>query len=220
MSKVAFSAELFEQLGGVNWVCRSKGFEFRRSVDQSLVEKEVEETLVKESKEHDVATGEVSNPVMSDQNDMDVAVSKDTDVIADVKAEVQHESERQLLAEPDEGDSVVVLGMGLDAMWQNDTHQGWLLWQNIMQAFDWDESQIVFFDTAHMASEEMMFSTMEEVIELGVDWVLTMDQEHPISELLQEGVQILSVPDIDSMLSDPYAKQAFYQSVVSITSHR
>lgn len=181
MSKITFSAELFEQLGGVNWVRRSEGFEFCHFADQSLVEERPEKSLINEHvepKEHQVTVSE----------------------------------------ETSEMDNIVVLGVGLDTIWQNDVHQAWLLWQNIMQAFDWDESQAVFFDTAHLASEEMMFSTMEEVIELGVDWVLTMDETHPISELLQEGVQVINVPDIESMLSDPYAKQTFYQSVVSVTA--
>ena len=113
---------------------------------------------------------------------------------------------------------VVVLGAGLDKIWQNETHQAWQLWQNIMLAFDWDESQIVFFDTAHLVQEEMIFSTIEEVIELGVDWVLCMDDEHVISEQLQEGVHVVNVPDLESMLADPYAKKTFYSAVVALSN--
>ncbi len=116
--------------------------------------------------------------------------------------------------------AVVVLGAGLDDIWQNDTQQGWLLWQNIMTVFGWDEAQVAFFDTAHLVSEEMIFATVEEVIELGVDWVLTMDAEHELSEMLQEGVQVVSVPDIELMLMDPYAKQTFYTTVVSLPEQR
>ena len=111
---------------------------------------------------------------------------------------------------------VVVLGAGLDEVWQNETHQAWQLWQNIMLAFDWDESQIVFFDTAHLVQEEMIFSTMEEVIELGVDWVLCMDDEHIISEQLQEGVHVVNVPSLESMLVDSYAKKIFYGAVIAL----
>lgn len=112
---------------------------------------------------------------------------------------------------------VVVLGAGLDEVWQNETHQAWQLWQNIMLAFDWDESQIAFFDTAHLVQEEMIFSTIEEVIELGVDWVLCMDDEHIISEQLQEGVHVVSVPDLETMLADPYAKKTFYHAVIALS---
>ncbi|GKT11712.1 MAG: hypothetical protein ISEC1_P0681 [Thiomicrorhabdus sp.] len=110
--------------------------------------------------------------------------------------------------------SVVVLGSGLDSVWQNEENIAWLLWQNIMHAFNWGESSVVFFDTANLVSEDMVFETMEEIIELGVEQVFTMDEEHLISEQLQEGVQVISVPDLESMLSDPYAKQSFYQSVM------
>jgi hypothetical protein len=119
------------------------------------------------------------------------------------------------LVEP-QGNEIVLLGGGLDAIWLNEESLEWQLWQNIMQAFGWDESQVVFYDTEHLASEEMVFSTMEEVIELGVDWVLTMDAEHIISEQLAEGVQVVEVPDLDLMLSDPYAKQSFYQTVIAL----
>ena len=112
--------------------------------------------------------------------------------------------------------SIVVLGSGLDSVWQNESNQAWLLWQNIMQAFDWDESSVLFFDTANLVSEEMVFETMEEIIELGVEWVLTMDEEHAISEQLVEGVQVVSVPDLELMLSDAYSKQSFYHSVMHV----
>ncbi len=116
--------------------------------------------------------------------------------------------------------AVVVLGSGLDDIWQNDAQQAWLLWQNIMTVCGWDETQVAFFDTAHLVSEEMVFATVEEVIELGVDWILTMDDEHALSEMLQEGVQVVAVPDIESMLMDPYAKQSFYTTVVSLSEQR
>ncbi len=113
---------------------------------------------------------------------------------------------------------IVVLGVNLDTIWQDETHLAWQLWQNIMLAFNWDESQIVFFDTQHLVEEEGMLSTIEEVIELGVDWVLCMDDEHPIVDLLQEGVQTVSVPDLELMLFDPYAKQTFYRTLTPLLS--
>ncbi len=115
--------------------------------------------------------------------------------------------------------NVVVLGAGLDEIWQNEMHQAWQLWQNIMLAFDWDESQTIFFDTAHLVQEEMIFSTIEEVIELGVDWVLCMDDEHVISEQLQEGVQVVNVPDLEFMLADPYAKKTFYSAIIALPNN-
>lgn len=113
--------------------------------------------------------------------------------------------------------AVVIVGSGLDAIWDNEESLAWRLWQNIMQAFSWDDSQVVFYDTDHLASEDMVYTTMEEIIDLGVEWVLTMDEAHPISEQLAEGLSVVEVPDLEYMLSDPYAKQSFYQSVVALS---
>ncbi|VAW46137.1 hypothetical protein MNBD_GAMMA03-772 [hydrothermal vent metagenome] len=112
--------------------------------------------------------------------------------------------------------TIVVLGQGLNDIWQNDAQQAWLLWQNIMQVFNWDEANMVFFDTSHIVSEEMLFTTMEEIVELGVDWVLSMDEEHALADILQEGMHVIQVPDIETMLMDSYAKQTFYNTVISI----
>ncbi|GAB6070709.1 hypothetical protein JCM30760_18060 [Thiomicrorhabdus hydrogeniphila] len=112
--------------------------------------------------------------------------------------------------------SVVVIGAGLEAVWQNEESLAWQLWQNIMKAFDWDENHVVFFDTDHLVTEDAIFSTMEEVIDLGVEWVLTMNEDHEITEQLAEGVQVVSVADFEQMLSDPYAKQSFYHSIINL----
>lgn len=114
--------------------------------------------------------------------------------------------------------AVVLFGAGLDGLWQDESALGWRLWQNIMLAFGWDESQIVFFDTEHLVSEEMMFSTVEEVINLGVEWVLSMDDAHEINEQLVEGVLVVNVPSIELMLSDARAKQLFYTTVRGLVS--
>ena len=109
-----------------------------------------------------------------------------------------------------------MIGTGLERMWQKEDDFAWQLWQNIMKAFRLDESQVVFFDTELLVTEDMIFSTMEEVIDLGVEWVLTMDEMHEVSEQLAEGVHVVSVPEFESMLSDPYSKQSFYHSVVPL----
>lgn len=113
--------------------------------------------------------------------------------------------------------AVVVIGPALDEIWENEESHAWLLWQNIMQAFGWDESQIVYYDLNNLAFEEAVYTTLEEVIDLGVEWVLTMDSEHPVSEQLADGVHVVEVPDLEQMLGDPYAKKSFYQAVVALT---
>lgn len=202
MSKTKFSSDLFEQLGGVSWSVRPNGAGF------AVPKEAVQNTIIQADELELQVDLEVTNPVAEYADHSAELVQKE----GVAESQVEYPADSEL------GNHIVVLGAGLDAVWQNDENQAWLLWQNIMLAFGWDEANIVFFDTAHLVSEDMVFSTMEEVIELGVDWVLTMDEEHAISEQLQEGVHVVTVPDLELMLSDPYSKQVFYQSVVTVTS--
>lgn len=110
----------------------------------------------------------------------------------------------------------VILGSGLNAVWEDESKAEWQLLQNICQAFQLSESQLSYFDTDALVSEEATFTTMEEVIELGVEWVFSMDADHPISEQLSEGVLVVEVPSLEQMLFDPYAKQSFYQAAHSL----
>lgn len=111
--------------------------------------------------------------------------------------------------------AIVLIGRGLDSIWENDEDVAWRLWQNIVQALGWKDENVVFFDLDCLVSEEAVFSTMEEIIDLAVESVLAMDIEHVLTEQLAEGIQVVEVPDLESMLSDPYAKQTFYQTVMS-----
>lgn len=221
MSKTVFSSALFEQMGGVNWLIRPGSIEFyphNNDVIESMSEQTVDNLTVglavKDGSElyadnsEQLPTTPISSIVQTD------AIEPEQEIVNG-----GHFASATLLS-PENKTNIVVLGAGLDAVWQNDETLAWQLWQNIMQAFDWDEAQMTFFDTSHLVSEEMIFTTMEEVIDLGVDWVLTMDDEHPISEQLVEGVHVVSVPDLESMLSDPYAKQSFYHAVVELSNQR
>ncbi|MCF6254224.1 MAG: hypothetical protein L3J38_05695 [Thiomicrorhabdus sp.] len=206
MSKVTLSSALFEQMGGVNWQLRSDmtlhsdgSKRLERSIEPQIAEQPSEQMAMPE--EEEVTTSTVI----------------EASVMSLEKATAHSETHSELHAVAKERPSIVVLGAGLNEIWQNDSQPAWQLWQNIMLAFDWDETQVVFFDTSQLVSEEMMFTTMEEVIELGVDWVFTMDDSHELSEMLQEGVQVIAVPEIESMLMDPYAKQTFYHAAVSVT---
>ncbi|MDX1353131.1 MAG: hypothetical protein R3254_08965 [Thiomicrorhabdus sp.] len=189
MSKTHFSHDLFEQIGGTNWVTRP-GY-----VAANTPTSAVSETSVDNSEQ------QVS--LEQQEGVFDVSVEPDTQALG-----LHVNIESQIAP------AVVVLGAGLESIWQNEQSQAWQLWQNITKALGWDEAQVVFFDTELMVTEDAIFSTMEEVIELGVEWVLTMDEEHEISEQLSEGVQVVAVPEFELMLSDPYAKQMFYHSVI------
>lgn len=206
MSKLTLSRALFEQIGGVNWQRRPDVT--LHSVDSERLEHTIISQASDKIVEH-IATPAEGAVTMSTPNEASVAP------IEMAPSNSANHSESYIIAAKDRP-AIVLLGSGLNEIWQNDSQPAWQLWQNIMLAFDWDETQVVFFDTAQLVSEEMMFTTMEEVIELGVEWVFTMDDSHELSEMLQEGVQVISVPEIESMLMDPYAKKAFYHAAVSI----
>ncbi|MEA1990031.1 MAG: hypothetical protein U9N57_12610 [Pseudomonadota bacterium] len=211
MSKVQFSTDLFEQLGGTNWVTRPGSF-FEASDSANALISEQEEG----SRPSVLANDEqgVVEPSESSLTSADVQTAQ-TPKVDEVSSQV-FEPESKLKAASHINNAVVLIGPGLENVWQNEDDLAWQLWHNIMKAFGWDESQVVFFDTELLVTEDMIFSTMEEVIDLGVEWVLTMDETHEISDQLAEGVHVVSVPEFESMLSDPYSKQSFYHSVVSL----
>ncbi|NPA71996.1 MAG: hypothetical protein GXO35_04110 [Gammaproteobacteria bacterium] len=209
MSNSKFSLALFEQLGGTNWSLRSEA-DF-----VSLSKAELTHAVIDEASRI-VVEAPFKAVVNLNEGRESSGVSSVLDSGSRMNANPVLESQERTSTEPKTRE-IIVLGSGLDSVWQNESNQCWLLWQNIMLTFGWDESYVTFYDTAHLASEEMVFTTMEEIIEQGVDWVLTMDESHSISEQLVEGVHVVTVPDLESMLFDPYSKQAFYQSVVALS---
>ena len=217
MSKVDFSAALFEQMGGVNWQARPDIFPEQPVLDNRSSSESLEITPERMS-DLDV-NAEISEEQVVLQASSSQGLMQPEQIKVEESIKVE-EPTAEYLSEPKQelGSSIVLLGAGLDGIWQNEESTAWQLWQNIMLAFQWDESNVVFFDTSNIVSEDAIFSTIEEVIDLGVEWVLTMDEEHTISEQLVEGVHVVTVPDLELMLSDPYSKQSFYQSVMLVQS--
>lgn len=218
MSKTVFSNALFEQIGGVNWSIRPGSIEFYPP------NCEVAEPMPEQSVDG-LTAGLVVEGItveLHSENLLRIPLPSlmQTAVEPEQKTFIEKPSVDAAAFSSNNRSNIVVVGAGLDAVWQNDETLAWQLWQNIMLAFDWDESRMTFFDTSHLVSDEVIFTTIEEIIDLGVDWVLTMDDEHPISEQLVEGVHVVSVPDLELMLSDPYAKQSFYHTVIELSNQR
>ncbi|WP_178862986.1 hypothetical protein [Thiomicrorhabdus cannonii] len=109
---------------------------------------------------------------------------------------------------------LVLIGSGLNAIWENDEALEWQLWLNICRAFAWPEEQVTYFDTDVLSSEEAVFTTLEEIMALDVEQVLSMAPEHALSEQLAEGFAVLTVPSLSDMLADPYAKRDFYETLM------
>lgn len=113
----------------------------------------------------------------------------------------------------------VFVAQGIDAIWENESELSWQLWENIQQAFGWQEQDVQFFDADNLASEEAVMACVEEVIDLQVEQVfLMLDEAHSLYEILSEGVEVIQLPSLNEMLENPYAKQSFYQAMVPFSS--
>lgn len=108
----------------------------------------------------------------------------------------------------------ILIGEGLDAIWQDETQVEWALLENIAQALSWDMEKLHYFDTAHIVSEEAIYATLEEVMEMDINLVLSMSADSSLSEYLQEGLQVLDLPSLSDMLADPYAKKQTYSTLM------
>jgi len=202
MSDIQFSTGLFKQLGGTLYLSRPAYFQGK----SSAVPLQLSSHVVSGR------SNKVSEDLTHSSKGGGVELAKiDLSESTELSTEAVTRSRQQEC-------SVVIIGSGLSSIWEDDSKLEWQLLQNICHAFGWTEDNLDFFDTDLLISEEIIFTTMEEVIDLGVEWVLSMDSDHVISEQLAEGVQVIEVPSLDQMLSDAYAKQSFYQSVSPLTS--
>ena len=201
-----FNAQLFAQLGGVNWTARDGFFQSEEQMLESVKQSETPDSSA--TSNSDFAEPVSGSPELEFKSQADVSEMKNP--VSQAESEVKPSTKTMV------ENAIVVIGPDLDEVWENEEAPAWVLWQNIMQAFAWDESQVVFYDLSSLASEESVFRTLEEIIDLGVEWVLAMDAEHDITEQLADGMHVVEVPDLESMLMDPYAKQSFYNSVVAL----
>lgn len=109
----------------------------------------------------------------------------------------------------------VFLGAGLNAVWQNEERPEWQLFLNILSAFSLSEDQVRFFDTSELVTEEAIFATLDEIIELGVEQVFAYDETGPLLQELNEGAHILVIPSLDELLSSARAKRDFYHLMMA-----
>lgn len=108
----------------------------------------------------------------------------------------------------------VFIANNVDEIWQNEAQLSWRLWENIQCALEWQESQVHFFNASTMTSEDSYLACVDEIMLLSVDQVFVMLDDHPVIDMLQEGVEVVRIPSLDEMLEDPYAKQQFYQTLM------
>jgi hypothetical protein len=105
---------------------------------------------------------------------------------------------------------VVVIGSGLEEVWQNEASEAWLLWQNITQAFGW-EGEPWFVDTHQWYSEEAAMVSLQELEQEGVKQVIVLGDQESL-DYLYEFADVILLPDFDELLNDPFSKKYFFQT--------
>ncbi|QCU90598.1 hypothetical protein [Thiomicrorhabdus sediminis] len=226
MSKTKFSADLFEQLGGTHWQVREgvlpsateQGSGDSLVNEQGLQPKVVQQQALESQSDPGMGNEPISLVAQTEKNANPSLFADEAESFTEQQVETVVESIEEPLLQAEGGvqKGVVLIGQDLESYWQNEEAVEWQLWQNIMQVFGWDEAGVQFYDTRLMVSEDMVFGTIEEIIDSGCEWVLSMDDEHPLSEQLSEGLQVVSVPDFEDMFADPFAKKTFYQTVLGL----
>lgn len=104
----------------------------------------------------------------------------------------------------------VFIGEGLDAVWQNEeTPEGRLL-DRILDVMAWADEDVEYYDTANLHSDEAIFTTLDEIIEAGVDTVFSFDEDGELVEQLAEGVTVILLPSLASQLQSGSAKKTCY----------
>lgn len=112
----------------------------------------------------------------------------------------------------------VLVGAGLDDIWQNESAVQWGLMLNILKAFGLSEEQLRFFDTAHAVTDEAVFASIEEVIDLGVETVFAFEESSPLIEQLEEGLQVVFLPSLDEMMQRGQAKRETFEILSHVIS--
>ncbi|MBO1923608.1 hypothetical protein [Thiomicrorhabdus sp. 6S3-12] len=193
---VKFSAALFQQLGVAHWTARDSVFHASPEVMHAMGSPVSEDH--EGSGESDVSNSESHpEPKMNKASELKASQASKLKEVAPLR-------------------QVALVGQGLQSLWQDESKAEWQLWSQIMLAMGWSEEEILFVDTSLLISEEQVYSSVEEIIDSGVDCLLSMDPEHVINEVLSEGSEVLPVPDFDLMLSDPHAKKSFYQQALRL----
>ncbi|BBN59157.1 hypothetical protein [Hydrogenovibrio marinus] len=191
MSKTTLDPSLLEQLGIVNWRMHTQ---FARSPEAPVYESANQNqvaAVVKESPQP--AYSALEEPVEQ--------------IVGDV---VELEASEALQSENQSTTELVFVGVGLEQVWQNEESPAWRLMLNILNALEISEEDVLYFDTGLLHTEDAIWMTLEEIIDTGVEQVFSFDEDGMLNEALSEGLQVETLPSLDAMLMQGYAKKQGY----------
>ncbi len=159
--------------------------------------------------------GPAANSIVTEGEEMTAAPNTEPEVNSVV-------SEAEMASAPVETPAskaaFVLVGAGLDDIWQNESAVQWVLMLNILKAFGLSEEQLRFFDTAHAVTDEAVFASIEEVIDLGVETVFAFEESSPLIEQLEEGLQVVFLPSLDDMMQRGQAKRETFEILSHVIS--
>ena len=232
-SQVKLSPVLLQQLGGQVWQSRTGFFDLcqadRPAEDLGAeVRQDTATAAVRQESDSDLRLNPSSNQSLSLSPDLEsnsapqtsakveATVEMDSETLSSTGSGREPEMDCEAMIVPEGSVSKVFIASGIDSLLDDETSLQAVLWQNIQKAFGWYEIELQLVDVAFIASESAMMNAVDEIIGLNVDQVFVMLDEHPIIEILQEGVELIPLPSLDEMLDDPYAKQQFYQTIMTL----
>lgn len=195
MNKASFDSSLLEQLGLTNWHMHT-----RFSHSDVLAQEAIQETQPL-SAEAESALEQTE--FYSEENSL-----HETLVVQEEAAAMDGVQAVNKVA-------LVIVGLGLEQVWQNEENPAWRLMLNILNALDLQEDDVLYFDTGLLHTEDAIWMTLEEIIETGVEVVFSFDQESMLNEALAEGLQVEVLPSLDEMLQQGYAKKQTYYRLAS-----
>lgn len=107
--------------------------------------------------------------------------------------------------------SCVLVAAGLSSIWQNESKDEWVLLENILQSIGLDADAVIFFDSEIIQTEEAIMNCIEEIIEEGVEFAFSFDENSELIKQLQEGLSIAFLPSLGEQLASANSKRDCYQ---------
>lgn len=108
---------------------------------------------------------------------------------------------------------LLLFGHGLKAIWKQQDNPAWQLWRSILNFHLTKPEQLVFYDTAELTDEDKIFDLLDELAEQGFETAYSMDNEHPINEILAENIQLEFLPSLEEMLDNPILKRDLFEKL-------
>jgi len=110
----------------------------------------------------------------------------------------------------------ILIAPGLEAIWENSESSQWQLLTQIATVFNWELEKVLYFDTALIVTEEAVLATLEEIFEQSINVVFSMDTDSPLTQMLSEAFEVVTLPSFEQMLEDGYAKKMVYQTLLEM----